>query len=130
MIPGMLRTAFRRCGLAGLVTVTLSAGGGSSSSTTPTTPAAQTTVTAVAISGAASLTIAGQANQLTATATLSDGTTQDVTRSAAWHSSNVAVATISTTGLVTAMAAGTTTITGRSTVRGPTSTSLYTDSPE
>jgi len=68
-------------------------------------------VTAVAISGTASLTITGQASQLTATATLSDGTTQNVTSSATWQSSNVAVATVSSTGLVTAGAAGTTTIT-------------------
>jgi hypothetical protein len=82
--------------------------------TTPATPSAPASVTAVAISGTASLTINGQANQLTATATLSDGTTQNVTSSATWQSSNATVATVSSTGLVTAVAAGTTTITATS----------------
>ncbi len=49
--------------------------------------------------------------QLTAIATLSDGTTQNVTSATTWQSSSATVATVSTGGLVTAVAAGTATIT-------------------
>jgi plastocyanin len=52
----------------------------------------------------------GESAQLTARASLSDGTSQDVTAQAAWRSENTAVATVSSGGLVTAVAAGTTEI--------------------
>jgi Big-like domain-containing protein len=48
----------------------------------------------------------GQTTQLTATTTSSDGTQQDVTSQATWQSSNTAAATVSATGLVTAVAFG------------------------
>ena len=44
--------------------------------------------------------------QLTATARMSDGGTRDVTASAQWESSNRSIATISTAGMVTVLAAG------------------------
>ena len=50
--------------------------------------------------------VIGQSLQLTATASYSDGTTQDVTGQAAWSSSNTAVATAQAGGLVDAVAAG------------------------
>src|ERR1039457_392469 len=58
----------------------------------------------------------GQTVQLTATGTTGHGsnhpsTTQDVTDSATWTSSSPAVASVSSTGLVNALTAGTTTIT-------------------
>jgi hypothetical protein len=53
----------------------------------------------------------GLQQQLTAMGTYGDGTTQDLTGSVAWSSSNTLVATISGTGLVTALAVGTATIT-------------------
>ena len=49
--------------------------------------------------------------QLTATLNMSDETTQDVTSTATWTSSDEAVATVSTGGLVTAVAEGSATIT-------------------
>lgn len=49
--------------------------------------------------------------QLTATLNMSDGSTQDVTASATWTSSDETVATVSTGGLVTGVAEGTATIT-------------------
>jgi Bacterial Ig-like domain (group 2) len=74
----------------------------------PTAPSLST----VAITGNSSLTSIGQTSQLTAVATLSDGTSQqNVTTTATWQSSSPAVATVSNAGLVTAVAAGTTTIT-------------------
>jgi parallel beta helix pectate lyase-like protein/Big-like domain-containing protein len=67
--------------------------------------------TAVAISGAGVLADSNQTSQLHATATLADGTIHDITEVASWQSSNANVATVSTTGLVTAVASGTTMIT-------------------
>jgi hypothetical protein len=70
--------------------------------TPPTTSALQ-----VRASGDASGPIeAGQTRQLVATATQSTGATSDVTQQAAWQSSAPAVATVSSTGLVTAVAEG------------------------
>jgi hypothetical protein len=68
-------------------------------------------VTAVVVSGTANLSSIGQTVQLTATATLSDGTTQNVTATATWLSSNSGFATVSAGGLVTAVGSGTVTIT-------------------
>ncbi len=59
----------------------------------------------------ASLTI-GQTQQLTATATYSDGSTKDVTNSATW-SADSAVVNVSPTGLVTAAAEGSATVRAR-----------------
>jgi hypothetical protein len=84
---------------------------GGSSSSTPTTPTAPTpTTTFVAITGTVSLTSTNPTSQLKATATLSNGTTQDVSAQAAWQSSNQAVATASASGLVTAVGPGTASI--------------------
>jgi hypothetical protein len=64
-------------------------------------------------SSLASITITGVApaaggvTQLTATGVLSDGTTQDVTSSATWTSSDTTVVTVSSTGAATGVAAGT-----------------------
>lgn len=48
---------------------------------------------------------------LTATATMSSGDTADVTALATWTSSDNEVATVSTSGVVTAVAVGTATVT-------------------
>jgi hypothetical protein len=48
----------------------------------------------------------GQTRQLSATATQSTGATSDVTQQAVWQSSATGVATVSATGLVTAVSAG------------------------
>jgi uncharacterized protein YjdB len=60
---------------------------------------------------AASLTI-GQTQQLTAMATYSDGTTKDVTSNATWSNDSGSVS-VSSTGLVTAAAEGTATVSVR-----------------
>jgi hypothetical protein len=77
------------------------AGCGSQTPAAPTSPA----VTSVAVKGASLLDV-GQATQLTATATLSDGSIQNVTAAGTWSSSNAAVLTMSSTGVATAAAAG------------------------
>jgi len=61
-------------------------------------------VASVPLSGAPSSS--SMTFQLTATAKLSDGSTQDVTRSATWESSNTQLATVSATGVVTMLGNG------------------------
>ena len=83
--------------------------GGSSSPTAATTPTplpAPPTIQALLIAVPTSLE-AGQTMQLRADAVLSDGTTQAVAASSvSWQASNPVVATISTTGMFSAMQAG------------------------
>lgn len=89
--------------LAGVVTLAACA----KSSTAPSGPPA-VTVSSIAVAGSNAIDV-GNATQLTATATLSDGSTRNVTSTATWQSSNTAVATVSG-GRVSAVAAGTATI--------------------
>ena len=63
------------------------------------------TVSSVSVTGSNTTTVPGQTVQLTATANMSDNTTRAAS-TATWTSSNNAVATVSTTGLVTAVAVG------------------------
>jgi|SRR5215813_8380750 len=74
-----------------------------SNSTSPTS------VSSIAITGAAP--VVGGSAQFAAIATMSNGTTQDVTGLSAWSSSNTGAATVSSTGLVQGVGAGTTTVT-------------------
>lgn len=92
---------------------------GSGSSSAPTSPSAGSVVT-LDITGAASFTEAGQSAQLKATATLGDYTKQDVTTTAVWRSSNASVATVSGTGLVTALGLGVASITATFQGKGAT----------
>ncbi len=80
-------------------------GGGSASGNTPTI-----VLQSIQITPGAPSVAAGLSQQLTATARYSDGTTKDVTNSAAWSSSNTSVATVSSSGSVTTNAQGSTTI--------------------
>jgi len=57
---------------------------------------------------------AGTTLQLTATATYSDLATEDVTASTTWASSDASILTVSSSGLVTAVAPGTATVTATS----------------
>jgi hypothetical protein len=82
--------------------VAFAEGCSSKSSNTPTTPAA--TVSSVTVTGQPPFI--GLTSQLTATATLSDNTTQNVTSQATWQSSNTGVATVNSAGVVTGVAPG------------------------
>jgi len=76
--------------------------------TTPGTP----TVTAISITPASKADLGvGATQQYTATALMSDGSTQDITATVTWASTIPTIATISTTGLATGVAAGVTSIT-------------------
>jgi hypothetical protein len=74
---------------------------GSPTSPTPREP----TVTAVTVSGANAVN-AGSTTNMTATAHRSDGSTEEVSSTAVWQSSNPAVATVASGGRVTAVAPG------------------------
>lgn len=81
------------------VNVTITGGG----------PPPPPTVNSLAVTGTSPLTV-GQSAQYSAVASLSDGTTSNVNGQSQWSSSNPGVATVSSTGNVTAVAAGQTTI--------------------
>ena len=102
----ILVTAFAGCGGS-------DSGGSPASPSSPTTPTTPTvTVTGVNVTGAGcggsscSITTIGGTVQLTAAATKSDGSSQDVTSAATWNSTNTAIATVSSSGLVTVKKGG------------------------
>src|SRR2546428_2931255 len=67
----------------------------------------------------------GKTLQMTATGTFDDGSTKTLTTSVLWSTSDVATATVSTSGVVTGVAPGTATITATSgTVSGSTSVTV------
>jgi len=76
------------------------------SSTPPNTPTPVVTVESVAVSGPFSSAAPGDFGQFIATARLSNGTTQNVTMTASWQSTNSAVASVSQTGIVSVAFAG------------------------
>jgi Bacterial Ig-like domain (group 2) len=80
-----------------------------SSPASPSTPAAPT-VASIAITGLDAVRT-GFFVDYTVTATLSDGTTQNVTATAAWTSSDNAVATVNASGRLSGQAHGTVTVT-------------------
>ena len=76
---------------------------------TPTTPTpTPVTVASVVVSGGPSSP--GASFQLTAMAKMSDSTSQDVTSSAKWESSDATLATVATTGMVTVNGSGSVTL--------------------
>jgi hypothetical protein len=97
----------------GNTTITATSGSVSGSTTLTVSTTTVSSISVTAANGSTTLNPGTQA-QLTATATLSSGGTQDVTNSATWTSSNTAVATVSNTGLVTPLTAGSATITASS----------------
>src|SRR5579864_5844586 len=102
---GPLTCAQRRriVGLAatGLAAVSVLACG-SSNSSAPSTPSPS--VTSIAVTGSAPTV--GLTSQFSATATLSNGTTQTVTSQAAWQTSNATIATVNNAGVVTGVGPG------------------------
>jgi hypothetical protein len=78
----------------------------------PSTPASPTVSTVSLSVSTATLNKQGATAQVTANATMSSGASQDVTSSCSgWASDNASVASIGATGLLTARASGSTTIT-------------------
>jgi len=85
------------------------------SSTSPTTTTTSTTTTtptySLTVSGSSILTGLKERSQMNATIINGDGTTQDVTGTSTWLSSDTSVATITTKGVVTTIAPGATHLT-------------------
>ena len=79
-------------------------------SSSPTTASTTTFTPSISFTGGDTFTV-GQAGQLAAIERQTATTSQDVTTTASWQSSNPSVATVSSAGLVTAMALGSTIIT-------------------
>jgi len=69
------------------------------------TTTAPTTLSSITITGTSP--VVGSASQLIATGVLNDGVTEDVTSTASWMSSDPSIATVSSSGSVTGVAAGT-----------------------
>ncbi|MGC1903298.1 MAG: Ig-like domain-containing protein [Candidatus Acidiferrum sp.] len=87
--------------------------GGSGGATSPTSPSSAS-LTGVSVSpNPASVSVSATVS-FRAIGTYSDGTTQDLTSTAQWSSSNTSVAAINTPGVATGMAAGTATIAAQS----------------
>lgn len=93
----------------GTGTATITATSGSVTGTAALTVTGAS-VTAITVTPANSNMPVGTTKQFTATASFSDGSSQDVTASALWGSSNPAAAAINNQGLVSSVAAGSTTI--------------------
>ncbi|MBI5074429.1 MAG: Ig-like domain-containing protein [Nitrospirae bacterium] len=89
-------------------------GGGGSSSSDSSGGNASATLVSIMVSPTTSIVIAGSTQQFMATGTYSDNSSKTLTQSATWISSNTAIATIDAAGLVSALSAGTTTITATS----------------
>jgi uncharacterized protein YjdB len=86
--------------------------------------AAAVTVKSIAVTPPSATLTVGTTQQLSVTATYSDGTTGALTSGVIWNSSSTTVATVSASGLVTAVAAGITTITASA--NGLTATAAFT----
>ncbi|MCH1929498.1 Ig-like domain-containing protein [Shewanella sp. A25] len=80
------------------------------------------TLSSIVVSSETSSIAKGSSAQLTATATYSDGSTRNISSQVTWKSSSTSVATISSAGLATGQAAGSTNVSA--TLNGVTSNSL------
>jgi len=95
---------------AAILALTAAACGGSSDLAQPSaitaTPSGSTTPSSLMVDGRKSLSAIGETSQLTAVVRWRDGSTRDVTSTARWSSQNTSVATVSPTGLATAIGFG------------------------
>lgn len=90
-------------------TSTITASSGSVSGSTPML--VEGTLSSLQLTPASGAVSAGGTQQFTATGSFSDATTENLTSSVSWSSSNTGLATINASGLLTAVAAGSVTIT-------------------
>lgn len=91
----------------GPVTITATLGASSAATVLTVTPAVLVTISVTPSNPGIS---AGMTQQFSALGTFSDSTTQDLTASATWSSSAIAIASITQNGLATAVSVGTATI--------------------
>jgi hypothetical protein len=114
--------------LAMAVAAVFVACGGDDGPSPPTVPTLFGPPTRIDIAGSTALTTVGQQSQLTANATFANGETRNVSREAQWAVTNPAVATISETGLLRALALGETQVTAtfRNITSGPATVTIKT----
>ena len=93
-------------GMAVIVCGMLFATGCGNGSSATKTPPPQKTLTSISVSPSTLPLSTGASQQLTATATYSDGSTANVTTAAKWTTSNAGIATVNSAGMVTAVAGG------------------------
>ena len=98
----------------GVATVQAKSGGVIASTSVTVTQKQVTSVTIQPLTQTLSLSLGPTTVQFTATATYQDGSTADITSIATWTSVPSSVASISSTGLATAQAVGTSTVTATS----------------
>jgi Big-like domain-containing protein len=91
----------------GVTTITATSGSVSGTASLTVTGA---TLVSIAVTPANSTMLMGSTKQFTATGTFSDSSTQNISQSVLWTSSNPSVASISGKGLVTSIASGNTNI--------------------
>jgi trimeric autotransporter adhesin len=103
-----LRGTFVIATLSALLSIVGCGGSGSATHTAQSAQAPK--LTSIAITGAAGNLDIGATRQYTATGTYNDGSSRDITSSLNWTTSNASVAKVSS-GLVTALAAGSSTVT-------------------
>src|SRR6185437_9797223 len=88
------------------------------------------TLVSISVSPSGATIQSGSTQQFTATGAFSDNSSQILTSSLTWSSSNTAIATISTAGLLTAVAPGTSTIQAQSNgVTGSTTVTVSASAP-
>jgi hypothetical protein len=100
--------------------------------TGPTSTISGTTMLTVTSTPLVTITVAppnpsiapGAPQQFNATGAFQDSSTQDLTQSVTWSSSNTGVATVDNTGLATAVATGTTTLTATDPITGRSGSSV------
>ena len=105
----MVRFVRGLCLSVALAWVMSCGGGGGGTPTTPsntTPPPPAVTLGSVTVTAPASSAKVGDSAQFTATAVMSNSTTQTVTTQSSWQSSNTTVATVTVTGMVAAVGAG------------------------
>ena len=95
----------------GSATIIATSGTISGNTTFAVTPA---TLSSISVTPANPSIAVGNTQQFAASGTFSDGTSHDITTQATWSSSNTSVATVNSSGLATAVAAGTINITATS----------------
>jgi hypothetical protein len=96
------RVALSAC-LAGMLLLVEGCGGGSTSSQVQTAPPQLTSIT---VSPSTVSVVLGSNQQFTATGNYTDGSTKDLTQNVSWASSAATVATVSSSGLATALMSG------------------------
>ena len=109
---------------AGTTTITATVSGisGTSSAITVTVPPPPVLQSITVAPASTSLVIGGATTQLTVTGTYNTGPTQDLTAGSTFHANTAGIVSISASGVVTPVAAGTTTITATHTASGKTAT--------